>query len=157
MSYSFRELFLKNYVLFFHFEHTCFYCQVVPQHMFIWFLGEFLGAKKCWTLLKTTLYLYIFRWDLQLHDQLPNTLYLYISDEIFNSPINSHENLEETVWSENVAYERASLYKPNKSQVRNEPWHEISNNLTSVDSEEPLQPPFKLRNSKWCSAISLTR
>ena len=47
-------------------------------------------------------------------------LCIYIfSDEIFNSPINSHENLEETVWSENVAYERASLYKPNKPQVRN--------------------------------------
>ena len=28
--------------------------------------------------------------------------------------------------------------------------------LTSVDSEEPLQPPFKLRNSKWCSISSLT-
>ena len=23
--------------------------------------------------------------------------------------------------------------------------------LTSVDSDEPLQPPFMLRNSKWCS------
>ena len=23
--------------------------------------------------------------------------------------------------------------------------------LTCVDSDEPLQPPFKLRNSKWCS------
>ena len=22
--------------------------------------------------------------------------------------------------------------------------------LTSVDSDEPVQPPFKLRNSKWC-------
>ena len=28
--------------------------------------------------------------------------------------------------------------------------------LTSVDSEEPVQPPFKLRNSKWCSVSSLT-
>ena len=28
--------------------------------------------------------------------------------------------------------------------------------LTSVDSDEPLQPPFKLRNSKWCSVSSLT-
>ena len=29
--------------------------------------------------------------------------------------------------------------------------------LTSVDSGEPVQPPFKLiRNSKWCSASSLT-
>ena len=37
-----------------------------------------------------------------------------------------------------------------------EPGHEISNNLTSVDSDEPLQPPFKLRNSKWCSVSSLT-
>ena len=26
----------------------------------------------------------------------------------------------------------------------------------SVDSDEPLQPPFKLRNSKWCSVSSLT-
>ena len=23
-----------------------------------------------------------------------------------------------------------------------EPWHEISNNLTSIDSHEPLQPPL---------------
>ena len=28
--------------------------------------------------------------------------------------------------------------------------------LTSVDSDEALQPPFKLRNSKWFSASSLT-
>ena len=28
--------------------------------------------------------------------------------------------------------------------------------LTSVDSGEPLQPPFKLRNFKWCSVSSLT-
>ena len=37
-----------------------------------------------------------------------------------------------------------------------EPQHEISNILSSVDSDEPLQPPFKLRNSKWCSVSSLT-
>ena len=28
--------------------------------------------------------------------------------------------------------------------------------LTCVDSDDPLQPPFKLRNSKWCSVSSLT-
>ena len=28
--------------------------------------------------------------------------------------------------------------------------------LTSVDSDEPVQPPFKLRHSKWCSVSSLT-
>ena len=28
--------------------------------------------------------------------------------------------------------------------------------LTSVDSDEPVQPPFKLRNSKWCPVGSLT-
>ena len=28
--------------------------------------------------------------------------------------------------------------------------------LTSVDSDEPMQPPFKLRNSKLCSVSSLT-
>ena len=28
--------------------------------------------------------------------------------------------------------------------------------LTSVDSGEPVQPPYKLRNSKWCLASSLT-
>ena len=28
--------------------------------------------------------------------------------------------------------------------------------LTYVDSDEPLQPPFKLRNSKWCSVSNLT-
>ena len=28
--------------------------------------------------------------------------------------------------------------------------------LTSVDSDEPMQPPFKLRNSKCCSVNSFT-
>ena len=28
--------------------------------------------------------------------------------------------------------------------------------LTCVDSDEPLQPPSKLRHSKWCSVSSLT-
>ena len=28
--------------------------------------------------------------------------------------------------------------------------------LKSVDSDEPVEPPFKLRNSKWCSVSSLT-
>ena len=28
--------------------------------------------------------------------------------------------------------------------------------LTSVDSDAPVQPPLKLRNSKWCSVSSLT-
>ena len=28
--------------------------------------------------------------------------------------------------------------------------------LTSVDSDEPVQPPFKFRNSKCCSGSSLT-
>ena len=28
--------------------------------------------------------------------------------------------------------------------------------LTSVDSDEPVQSPFKLRNSKWCLVSSLT-
>ena len=28
--------------------------------------------------------------------------------------------------------------------------------LTSVNSDEPMQPPVKLRNSKWCSFSSLT-
>ena len=28
--------------------------------------------------------------------------------------------------------------------------------LTSVDSDEPVQPPFKGRNSKFCSVSSLT-
>ena len=28
--------------------------------------------------------------------------------------------------------------------------------FTSVDWDEPVQPPFKLRNSKWCSVSSLT-
>ena len=28
--------------------------------------------------------------------------------------------------------------------------------LTSVDSDEALQPPFKLKNYKWCSVSSLT-
>ena len=28
--------------------------------------------------------------------------------------------------------------------------------LTCVDSDESVQSPFKFRNSKWCSASSLT-
>ena len=40
----------------------------------------------------------------------------------------------------------------------NEPRHVISNNvalLISVDSDEPMQSPFKFRNSKWFSVSSL--
>ena len=28
--------------------------------------------------------------------------------------------------------------------------------LTNVDSDEPVKPPFRLRNSKWCSVSSFT-
>ena len=41
----------------------------------------------------------------------------------------------------------------------NEPLHEIFQQcgiLTCVYTDEPLQSPFKLRNSKWCSVSSLT-
>ena len=47
----------------------------------------------------------------------------------------------------------------NSGKMVDEPWHEISNNfpfLTSVDSNEHVQPPFKLRTSKRCSVSSLT-
>ena len=40
-----------------------------------------------------------------------------------------------------------------------EPWHVIFQQcgiLTSRDSDEPVQPPVKLRNAKWCSVSSLT-
>ena len=43
-------------------------------------------------------------------------------------------------------------------QTAFEPWHVISNKcgiLTSGDSDEPVQPPFKLRNSRWCLVNSL--
>ena len=37
--------------------------------------------------------------------------------------------------------------------------HEISNNVAfwqlNADSDKPVQPPFKLRNSKWCLVSSL--
>ena len=35
-------------------------------------------------------------------------------------------------------------------------YHAYEYILTSVDLDEPVQPPFKLRNSKWCSVSSLT-
>ena len=35
-----------------------------------------------------------------------------------------------------------------------EPWHVISNILTCVDSDEPVHPPFKLRQSKYCLGSS---
>ena len=36
-----------------------------------------------------------------------------------------------------------------------EPVYVISKNVVfCVDSDEPVQPPFKLRNSKWCSVSS---
>ena len=40
----------------------------------------------------------------------------------------------------------------------NEPVHVVSNNVVfdMRDSDKPRQPPFKLRNSKWCSVSSLT-
>ena len=45
------------------------------------------------------------------------------------------------------------------SEKEYEARHEISNNVaffTYVDSDEPLQPLFKLRNSIKCSVSSLT-
>ena len=45
------------------------------------------------------------------------------------------------------------------TEIPNEPRQVISNKcgiLTSVDSEELVRPPFKLRNSKCCSVSSLT-
>ena len=49
---------------------------------------------------------------------------------------------------------KPSIRKARKLIV--EPRLEIFNNLTSVDLDEPPQPPFKLRSSKWCSVSSLT-
>ena len=40
-----------------------------------------------------------------------------------------------------------------------EPWHVLSEQfdiLSREDLDEPVQPPVKLRNSKWCSVSSLT-
>ena len=52
---------------------------------------------------------------------------------------------------------------PSLSLLLYEPRHVISNNVVfdkslSVDSDEPVQPPVKLRNSKCCSvSISTVR
>ena len=43
-----------------------------------------------------------------------------------------------------------------KLNLNHDIWFTTMWHLTSVYSEEPMQPPFKLRNSKWCSVISLT-
>ena len=42
-----------------------------------------------------------------------------------------------------------------KFGIINEPFQKCGI-LTCVDSDEPMQPPFNLRNSKWCSVSSLT-
>ena len=50
-------------------------------------------------------------------------------------------------------------YYQNREKVLFEPVHAIFNNVaffTSVDSDKPLQPPFRLRNSKWYSVSSFT-
>ena len=41
-------------------------------------------------------------------------------------------------------------------QVSLEPQHVISNNVTSVGSDEPMQPAVELRNSKCCSNSNVT-
>ena len=64
------------------------------------------------------------------------------------------------------AYHRGLVYKPRKAGLTGSLLSWFSNYLsrgmrfpkndilTSVDSDEPLQPCFKLRNSKWCSVSS---
>ena len=51
------------------------------------------------------------------------------------------------------------ILPPVSEEISFESGHEISfkfDILTSVDSDEPLQPPYKLRNSKWCSVSSFS-
>ena len=42
------------------------------------------------------------------------------------------------------------------NEMSRDMWFPTIGILTSVDSDEPVKPPFKLRNSKLCSVSSLT-
>ena len=52
----------------------------------------------------------------------------------------------------------APAYHSHQIYITFEPCHVIPNRiLNCVDSDEPVQPPFKLRGSKCCSLITLSR
>ena len=74
--------------------------------------------------------------------KMPHCWKLYVTAQITPYPqIVKHDRYQNLVNCLNYLFDK----------IINEPLHEISNNvafLTRVDSDEPLQPPFKLRNSK---------
>ena len=86
------------------------------------------------------------------HDDLP----VVDSPAVGESGANNNSNLLSV--KEPACSKKKVQTKPGSKVISNryEPQHEISNNLTCVDSDEPVQPPFKHRNSKWCSVSSLT-
>ena len=70
---------------------------------------------------------------------------------------NHHNNKPQTnPWRSNENTQDTSSYKTPRTQLKTE--FQQCGILTSVDSDGPVQPPFKLRysNSKLCSVSSLT-
>ena len=65
-------------------------------------------------------------------------------------------NLEEQIHSNNGYQRVLHVCYPTRHNWAVACYFQQCGILTSVDSDEPVQPPFKLRNSKWCSVSSLT-
>ena len=69
---------------------------------------------------------------------------LFREEKNCKQKIPEHEPHREEGWS--IKYQ----------EVSGDMWFQQCGSLTSVDSDEPVQPSFMLRNSKWCSVSSLT-
>ena len=87
-------------------------------------------------------------------DQTPPIVAVCSGSTLFASILNSSvmlgNYLQQTTSADNIF---RCIFFLGALRVKFEPVHEISNNvafgiLTCVDSDEPLQPPFNLRNSK---------
>ena len=70
--------------------------------------------------------------------------------------VKNQNQLDSVYWSLEPVCESCIICDVMVIHMSRDMWFPTMCDLTSVDSDEPLQPPFKLRNSKWCSISSLT-
>ena len=83
---------------------------------------------------------------------------------VYQLPSCPHYTTNWKKWKDSICwkmYVRWRSIRKLKTSTENDKWavtcdFQQSGILTSVDSDEPLQPAFKLRNLKWCSVSSLT-
>ena len=102
-----------------------------------------------------------------IENKLLHTSWSFFSDSFpFFRPLTTSfsiwANSKSWTWKQSYYIYIKCNFNPCHAEYLYEPWHVFLTNcqqcgiLTCVDLGEPVQPPFKLRNSKWCSVSSYT-